>query len=302
MGFGARGAISARSGGTLAADAALLGVALVWGASYPVAKGALAVAPVFVLVVLRFALSGLLTAAVARSELALAPYADLARGAVLGAILFLIFAAETFGVARTTATNAAFLISLCTVLTPIMDDGLSGRLPPPAVLVGAALCCSGAAVLGGGLSGFNGGDGLILCAAVLRACMVIATKRLMAGRPLSSVALTAVQSATVTLLSALALLATPGGTAFRSETGPAFWMAVLFLSLFCTVGALFVQNAAVRRTTPTRVSFLLGTEPVFGLLFARALIGEPFSGRNMVGGALIVVGTVMGLRRISRLP
>lgn len=39
---------------TLLADAAVLGIAVVWGASYPVTKSALAYAPVLVLIFYRF--------------------------------------------------------------------------------------------------------------------------------------------------------------------------------------------------------------------------------------------------------
>ncbi len=74
-----------------------------------------------------------------------------------------------------------------------------------------------------------------------------------------------------------------------------FWLAVAFLSLFCTVGAFYLQNAAVRHTSPTRVGFLMGTEPVFASLIAVTLFGEALRDATILGGLLALAGTGLGL-------
>ncbi|WP_262270960.1 hypothetical protein [Microvirga sp. HBU65207] len=38
------------------------------------------------------------------------------------------------------------------------------------------------------------------------------------------------------------------------------------------MAAFYVQNAAIRGSTPTRVGLLMGTEPLFGLLFAAVIV------------------------------
>ncbi len=277
------------------ADLAVLGVALVWGASYPVAKGALAHAPILLLIFYRFLSTSLVMAAVARRDLMRAPRRDLAAGAALGGILFCIFLAETSGVEMTTATNTALIISLCTVFTPFLEFGLRRRLPPLGVIVGAGIAVTGVAALAGGMTALGMGDLLVLGAAVLRAVMVVSTKRLMEGRALSSAALTAVQASTVAGLTLAALLAGSGPGGLLVSAGAGFWGAVAFLSLFCTVGAFYVQNAAVRRTSPTRVGFLMGTEPLFGFALAWALLSEPAAPATLIGAGLIVGGTFLGL-------
>ena len=277
------------------ADLAVLAVALVWGASYPVAKGALAYAPVLLLIFYRFLITVLVMTAIARRDLAAASRHDLGVGMILGAILFCIFLAETWGVALTTATNTALIISLCTVLTPFLDYSLRRSLPPPGVIGGAALAILGVGFLAGGVTALGTGDLLVLAAAGLRAVMVVSTKRLMEGSALSSAALTAVQSGTVMLLVLALLLAQGGPAALIVQAGPTFWGAVLFLSLFCTIGAFYVQNAAVRRSTPTRVSFLMGTEPLFGFALSWAILSEAATSATLIGAALIVGGTLIGL-------
>ncbi|WP_416356818.1 DMT family transporter [Aureimonas phyllosphaerae] len=280
---------------TLAADAAVLAVAVVWGASYPVTKGALAFAPVLVLIFYRFVATACVMALAARRELASAGRGDILRGAVLGAILAAIFIFEIAGLALTSATNAALIISLCTLFTPFLEHGLSRRLPLGSVVGGAVVACLGVALLVGGLTAWTPGDGLIFLAALLRAVMVVSTKRLMSGRRFSSVALTAVQAATVAAVALLALALTQGVGALAVRAGAGFWGSIAFLSLFCTVAAFYVQNAAVRRTSPTRVGFLMGTEPLFGFALAHILLREPVTGPASIGAVLIVAGTFAGL-------
>lgn len=284
-----------RARGMLWADLAVLGVAVVWGASYPVAKGALAYAPVLVLIFYRFLTTTIVMSAIAWRDIARAPRKDWLRGLVLGAILFSIFVAETYGVALTTATNTALIISLCVILTPFLDFGLSGRLPPAGVILGAAVSIIGVAVLAGGMTGLTAGDLLVLGAAGLRAVMVVTTKRLMAARSLSSAALTALQALSVTGLTLALIVAQGSAATLVVEAGIGFWGAVGFLSLFCTIAAFYIQNAAVRRASPTRVSFLMGTEPLFGFALSAALLGEPLSAATMGGAALIVGGTFWGM-------
>ncbi|WP_239002823.1 DMT family transporter [Rhodovastum atsumiense] len=273
----------------------MLAVAMVWGASYPVAKSALFHAPVLLLIFYRFLTTATVMSAVAWCGLAAAPRRDVLAGAVLGAILFAIFLAETWGIAFTTATNTALIISLCTVITPFLDFGLAGRLPPLGVILGAGVAIGGVAILAGGMSTPGGGDLLVLVAAVLRAVMVVSTRRLMDGRRLSSAALTAVQSVTVATLTLAALLAQEAPSALLVTAGSGFWGAVVFLSIFCTIGAFYVQNAALRRTSPTRVSFLMGTEPLFGFALSWLLLAEPVTAVTLLGAGLIVGGTFWGL-------
>lgn len=287
------GNLASRS--TSRADLAVLGVAVVWGASYPVAKGAITQAPVLLLIFYRFLTTALVMSAIARRDLSDAPKRDLLAGAVLGTILFAIFLAETWGVALTTATNTALIISLCTIFTPFLEFGLKRRFPPAGTIMGAVFAVIGAAVLAGGTTALGTGDLLVLGAAILRAIMVVSTKRLMEGRMLSSAALTAVQAVTVAALTLALLQIQTGPSGLLVAAGTGFWAAVAFLSLFCTIGAFYVQNAAVRRTSPTRVTFLMGTEPLFGFALGWAILSEAPTPATLIGASLILGGTFVGL-------
>jgi len=279
-------------------DLSLIFVALIWGASYAVAKETLALTTVVALIFFRFAIAVLVLLPTCIREIQKLKKDDMVRGVILGTILSCIFIAETVGVLLTSATNAAFLISLCILITPILDALVRGRAPSLLIVACAIVSLIGTFFMVGGLEGFslNMGDIAILCAAGLRAVMVISTKRLLHGRDISSSALTTIQLGTVTLLSGFALFGTQGVQGFLPPMDVNFWVGLLFLSVFCTLAAFYIQNWAVRRTNPTRVSFLMGTEPIFGAAFAIWLLNEQLTSHSLLGAVLIFGATLVGTR------
>src|SRR5258708_3576922 len=84
----------------------------------------------------------------------------------------------------------------------------------------------------------------------------------------------------------------------RSFTGhEPFWASVFYLVFACTLFAFFAQNFAIKRSSPTRVALLMGSEPAFGALFACLWLGEKISLTAWVGGGLIVVASMLATVR-----
>ena len=108
-------------------DLALLLVAMVWGTSYGVAKGALAFYPVLGFLAVRFILTFVLLLPALLRASGHQRRDAIRTGLPLGALMLGIFLCETFGVANTQASNAAFLISLCVVFTPFVEWRLMGK-------------------------------------------------------------------------------------------------------------------------------------------------------------------------------
>ncbi len=271
-------------------DLTLLLVALVWGTSYGVAKGALNFYPVLGFLAVRFGI----TFTLLLPTLLRAPRQQqdaLRTGLPLGGLLLGIFLCETFGVAHTQASNAAFLISLCVVFTPFAEWWLMGRRPAQTMFVFAGISLLGAALLSGGWSGQMGwGDVLMLAAAVLRAITVCKTSQLTRHSSASSLALTTVQAGVIAVGSLLLALLTDGMPAL--PTSPAFWQATAYLVLGCTVFAFFAQNWALKHSAPSRVALLTSSEPAFGALFAVFWLNESLSVTGWMGGALIVLAAL----------
>lgn len=284
-----------RSLSSASADLLLLVVALIWGTSYGVVKSALLVYPVLGLLALRFGITFVLLSP------ALRPLVRLPRSQVLGivgaaCVLLGIYLAETFGVQLTSASNTAFLISLCVVFTPLVEWAWLRRAPRAIEWAATGLSLMGAFLLAGGRFSFTPGDALVLLAALFRAIYVCATKRALRLGPVSPLTMTAVQSGVVSFGSAMLAL-----TVARSQWQPlpsivghgSFWWIVFYLVAGCTLFAFFVQNYAVSRSTPTRVTLLMGTEPVFGALFAGVWLGEKLTVLAWVGGGLIVLASLL---------
>lgn len=282
------------------ADLLMLLVALVWGTSYGVTKQALTWYPVLGFLAVRFILTfAVLTPALWAAD-AVARRNAFAAGLPLGLLLLAIMLCETYGVANTRAANAAFLISLCIVLTPFAEWWLLRRKPG-----GTALACTAVSLLGAGLLAggpdtvFGFGDLLMLLAAVLRAIIVCLTARMMRDRPATALALTAVQTGVVGFGCLGLALLLPGALPALPEL-PAFWAATAYLVLGSTVFAFFASNWALNHSTPTRVALLSGTEPVFGAVFAMLWLGEDFGLQAWGGGALIVAASMWAVLRGRR--
>jgi drug/metabolite transporter (DMT)-like permease len=280
-------------------DLLLLAVALVWGTSYGVVKHALAFYPVLGLLALRFGITFVVLSPSLRALLRVSRR-TLAGVFMAGALLFGIFLAETFGVLLTQASNAAFLISLCVVLTPLAEWVLLRRRPTRVEWVAAALSLAGAWLLGGGRFVPGRGDALILLAALLRALYVCVTKRVLRDPTLTPLSMTAVQAGCVScgsVVVALAFAPTQWRPLPSFDAHGVFWVSVLYLVIACTLFAFFVQNYAVSRSSPTRVALLMGSEPAFGALFACMWLGERLPAVAWAGGMLIVGASLMATVR-----
>lgn len=273
-------------------DLALLLVAVVWGTSYGVAKGALAFYPVLGFLAVRFILTFVVLLPALLHTAGQSRRDALHAGLPLGTLMLGIFLCETFGVAHTQASNAAFLISLCVVMTPFVEWWLLGHRPAQSMFVLAGISLLGASLLSGGLSGeFSAGDGLMLAAAMLRAITVCQTSKLSRNSGAPALALTAVQAGVIGFGSLLLALCLPGGLPPLPHSA-AFWQASVYLVLGCTVFAFFAQNLALKHSSPSRVALLTSSEPAFGALFAVLWLGESLSVSGWIGGGLIVLAAL----------
>ncbi|MFI6055027.1 DMT family transporter [Streptomyces violascens] len=282
-------------------DLPVLLVAVVWGASYLAAKDITTAHTVTAVLVLRFGLVvPVLVAAGWRGLRALT--AAQRRGAgLLGLVLSGIFLLETYGVVHTSATNAGLIISLTMIFTPLAEAAVTRVRPPRAFLAAAALSVAGVVLLtqGGGFTAPSAGDLLMLLAALARTAHVLFMARVKAVQDADSLSLTTVQlSGAVAVFAVLAAVPGTGDAPWTVAAGFGVreWSGLLFLSVFCTLFAFFVQMWAVRRTSPSRVSLLLGTEPLWAAAAGIVLGGERLGALGLLGGILVLAGTSWGRR------
>lgn len=276
-------------------DLLLIAVAAVWGASFLAAKDLAAEVGVAPAVALRFLVAAAALGVVCAARRERMPRGrGLAIAALLGCSQAAVIGLETWGVHLTSATNAGLLISLALVFTPVLESIAARSWLPRSYFVAAVAAVVGVFLLvsGGGLRMPTVGDALVIAAAAVRAVHVTASARLTRGRDDSSLAVVLVQLTVCAVASsAVAGGDLPLAVGRLSASG---WIDVLFLGLLCSVFAFVVQLWAVRRTSATRASILMGTEPVWALAVGVAFGGEAVGAPGLVGAALIVAASYAG--------
>lgn len=284
-----------RSRSDLVPDALLLGVAAVWGASFLSAKELVSLVGLTPTLALRF-----IVAALALGVICLVRGEHLPRGRALVVALALggsqaaIIGLETWGVSLTSATNAGLLISLALVMTPLVESIAARAWLPRSYFVAAVGAVAGVALLvsAGGFRTPTAGDLLVIAAAMVRALHVTASARLLRSRSDSTLGVVMIQMLVCAgLFTAGTATALPGAIV-RLDAGG--WFDMLFLGLFCSVFAFVAQLWAVRRTSASRASILMGTEPVWALAVGVILAAEVIGPVGVCGAALIIAASYVG--------
>jgi drug/metabolite transporter (DMT)-like permease len=286
----------------LTADAALLFVTAVWGATFVMVQDAVAGFPVFAFLGLRFFLatavllplflrfrrswqssSAMDVRPVSQSPTGLLP------GIIIGLALFAGYAFQTFGLRLTTPAKAGFITGLSVALVPIGEALFLRRPPGRAAVAGVGLATVGLALLSlqSDLS-VSLGDLLVLCCAVAFAAHILLVGHVAPHWP--ALRLAFVQIATVAVASSLAALLVDRPIGWPPSN---VWFAAAFTGVFATALAFFIQSRAQKQTTPTHTALIFAAEPVFAGLFSFLLIGETLGLRQILGCALILAGMLV---------
>jgi drug/metabolite transporter (DMT)-like permease len=287
----------------LLADAALLGVTLIWGSTFVMVKNAVTGFPVFSFMALRFALAALILLPLAlrrdrqlpsayRHHVAPQPGLYLAP-TLIGAALFAGYAFQTAGLQLTTPAKAGFITGLSVVIVPLAA-ALALRQPPARnAWLGVGLALIGLALLSltRNLT-IATGDLLVLGCAFSFAGHILLTGHF--APRCDPLWLTLGQIVTVALLSAAAALLFDlpgaGAAALAAALRLEVIAAAAFTGILATSLAFGVQTLAQRFTTATHTALIFAAEPVFAGLFSFLLLGELLGPQQLAGCGLILAG------------
>lgn len=267
----------------LVADLALVGVAVVWGATFPVAKRILEFLPPFSYLAVRFAVATAALLGLARPSRRLGPPWAWRRGGAAGLALGAGYALQTLALRSAPATSAAFITGLFVVLVPVLGL-LWGRRPGPWEWTGVLVATAGLGLLTGGASRFGVAEVLLLGCATSFALHILILDQ--AAPHLPPAGLGAVQ---VGVAGAVCAAFVP----FEPLPGPVpaqVWAAVVGMGLVASALAFSVQAWAQRFTPPAHVGLVFAGEPVAAAVFARLWLGEQLDGLQWTGAALILAG------------
>jgi drug/metabolite transporter (DMT)-like permease len=267
---------------------------LFWGANPVALKIGLASAPAIRMASFRFAVGGVVILLWAWSTgrlrgFRIAPTEWRPLG-VLGILLTLQVGLMNLGIDRTTAAHAAIVLNLYAVHTVVLAHFmLTGDRLTPRRLTGVLVAYAGIVILFGRQAAAGAGtllgDALVCVSALLLAERTIYMARAVQTLdPVKLLLAQAVMGATLfALLSAL------------FEPQPTLWTGTLAASVafqgVVVAGFNFIVNLwLLKRYRPSTLSALFLTQPIFGVVAAALLTGDPFTLDLLVATVAVAMG------------
>lgn len=158
-------------------------------------------------------------------------------------------------------------------------------------LAGAALFFVGAG--GGGLSGSRlTGDLIFLLGATCWATYSIASKKLLGGmNPLRATTFGTCAGALALLVFAIPSVPSVHWGSVSGGT----WLNVLYLAIGPTAVAYLFFYRGLRTVSPSTATVLMFTVPVFGVTSSVIFLGESFTGLQIVGTLVMLVGALLAV-------
>ena len=275
------------------ADLALIGVALIWGATFILVKEALNAVSTLLFLTMRFAIAAFALWFTFRGRGSHFPRnrkRELLVGLLVGSCLFGGYVLQTAGLRYTTASKAGFITGFYIVLVPVLNAVLYRRMPQISEAAGVLFAGVGMALMT--LNSFRFdigfGDVLVLGCSFAYALHIIVLGHFSGTMTYETLAVN--QIATGAVLGAL--------TFWWIETPRLTWTtsvisALAVTSLLATALAFSIQSWAQQFSTPTLTALIFSLEPVFAWLTSFVVAGELLTGRATLGALLILAGILL---------
>ncbi|WP_424356887.1 DMT family transporter [Methanocella sp. MCL-LM] len=193
----------------------------------------------------------------------------------------------------TTVTNTALLINMGTFFVIIPSIFLLKEKFSSDNLLGVGIAFAGLVLVA-----TNGklefaphliGDGIILISAALWAVYILIGNKL-AGK-----------YSVLTQLNYIFVIGFIGLLPFYfltprhdiAQFSPVSWVSLLYLAIFCSIICYFFFNDAIIKIGPSKSAIYQYLEPVFAIIFAIVLLGEPLTVFIAAGALLAIIGIAM---------
>ena len=273
----------------------LLGIVIVWGSTFALIKNILNFIPPYTFLTYRFLLATLVLMIIFWKRIKRMNKTILRKGSLIGIFLFLAYTLQTVGIKYTTATKAGFITGLSVVLVPIISVFFIKEKVSRNSIIGAFFALIGLWFLNYANSfSFNFGDFLVLLCAFSFAMHIISVG--LYTKKLDYVLLVIVQLATVSILS-LFLAVIFERPALNLSYSFNVWWGIIFMGVFATAFAFYMQNRFQRYSTATKTAIIFSGEPIFSAIFAYFLLGEKVGLIAWIGGLLIIFGMIISQRK-----
>lgn len=271
--------------------------ALLWGVNYPLVKSVLGIVPENDFLIIRFLLAGLLFLGyllISGEDLRIASehrVGVLLLG-VLGVGVYNIV--WTCGIHRTTAANAALLISASPIFTGLFSLLRGEERISFSKCAGTIMAFAGIGVIinwtpGAEFrwqSGAFAGNILVLGGAVLFSMYAIMAKPLLAFySPAKLTALAMLGGLPVILINGFVQ-----GAQVSLAYSPQVWAGLFFIIVMGTVVAFIFWYRGIQQSSPFRTVIFHYIVPVVSMIVEGAILGEVINRERILGGILVFAG------------
>jgi drug/metabolite transporter (DMT)-like permease len=282
---------------SIQADFALLLITLIWGSSFVIVKKGLGQASPVLFIALRFWIASAATIICLPGALRHISLQTLQHGLILAGFLSAGFILQTLGLRLTTPSHSAFITSLFVLFVPFFGLVLFRHRPRTQTLIGVLLATTGLALitLAPGEFTMSRGDFLTFSSAAVFALQILFLGRYLPGNDYRQLAIIQIVGTAVLCTLSIPLIETP-----FLAWDPAMLFYLLLTGVLATALAFYLQNSAQRFTTPNRTALIFSMEPFFAALFSYLILGEVLTGREWIGGALVLFGILVSEIRTRR--
>jgi drug/metabolite transporter (DMT)-like permease len=272
-------------------DLSLVGVCLIWGATFILVKRALADISTLLFLTLRFTAATAVLVLIFRKQFRSPNLRmSLRAGVLAGLCLFSGYVLQTFGLKYTSASKTGFLTGLYIPLVPLFSAVIYKKIPQISELCGVGAAFAGMALMTiqSDLLDINRGDLLVAGCAVAYAFHILLLSRFAGSANLGVLIVTQIATG----------MGVGAGTFWwtepvRVEWTANVWVALVVTSLLATALAFSVQTWAQRWSSPTRTALIFSMEPLFAWATSYVVAGEVLSRRGTLGAVLILSGILL---------
>lgn len=280
----------------------ILAATLIFGSSFLIMKQAVDGIPVFTLLAIRFTTAGAALSLIFWKKWRLLDWETLKGGAVMGTLMFLGYAFQTYGLSGigswegTTPGKNAFLTATYCVLVPFLNWIIS-RKRPDRYNVAAALLC----LIGTGLVSLNedftvvGGDILTLICGIAFSLHILAVDKY--AKTCDILLLTVLQFLFMALWSWAGIFL--AGETMTSLPGGGDLLRLAYLIICASGLAMLFQNIGQANTPPATGAVLLSLEAPFGVMFSVLFGSERPTAQMYLGFFLIFFAVILSETKLS---
>ncbi len=273
------------------ADTGLLFVALFWGGGFVAGKFALQDMGPLNIMAYRYIGAALIMAFFCVKKFKLINKKMLLCGTMIGFLMFFGNTIQTIGLQYTTPGKQSFIISLYTVLVPLLSWIILKTRPSKKIITAAFLALFGIALLTLKDDFTIGlGDFLTFIFAITFSLQVVFIGIFM--KDMDATLFTFLEIAAAAVFSAVTALLLADGESLMDMRASSL-CGLIYLMTFNTAFAFLLQNLCQRFAPANHTAIILSTETVFGTIFAITLTGEVFRGRMIIGCAMMLTAIVI---------